>query len=95
MKVHDFRRIFDKVFYVDTEDGWYDFNLRTGRHNLEYYASNAVPLFARCYKSMNREKSERLYNKMESMGVLDYPGGVPSRLVRLPLCFCVSLDFLV
>jgi alpha,alpha-trehalase len=75
-----FRSDFQKVFYVKEESGWYDYNLKTSKHNLNFYASIIVPLFTRCYHSMNRAKSERIFQKMEQMGVFNYTGGVPTSL---------------
>lgn len=83
LQMSKFRNIFQKVFYVNNESGWYDYNMRTQGHNFNFYPSIVVPLFTRCYHSMNRAKSERIFNKMERMGVFNYTGGVPTRYARV------------
>ncbi|KAK6014715.1 hypothetical protein OSTOST_13636, partial [Ostertagia ostertagi] len=60
----------------------YDFNLRTGAHSTEFYPSITVPLFTGCYNSLNQGKSERLFSLMKKLGVLEYPGGVPTSMIR-------------
>ncbi|VDP10386.1 unnamed protein product [Heligmosomoides polygyrus] len=70
----DFREKFEKVFWVEKAKGWYDYNLRTQRHNTGFYASMAVPLFTQCYEP------DDLYSKMEEMGVFGYKGGIPASL---------------
>lgn len=74
-----FRNSFQKVFYVQKESGWYDFNLKEKMHNFEYYPSMATPLFTRCYHSINLAQSERIFYKMEKMGVFNFAGGIPTR----------------
>ncbi|WKX94945.1 hypothetical protein Q1695_011861 [Nippostrongylus brasiliensis] len=75
-----FRDQFQKVFYVDNAKGWYDYNLRTQRHNTEFYASMAAPLFTQCYEPLSLLKADDLYNKLEELGVFNYIGGIPSSL---------------
>ncbi|TMS34048.1 hypothetical protein L596_001708 [Steinernema carpocapsae] len=77
-----FRNVFQKVFYVKERSGWYDYNLRSKEHNFEFYPSIAIPLFTKCYHSMNHAQSDRLFNKMEQMGVLNYTGGIPTSLAK-------------
>ncbi|KAK0394558.1 hypothetical protein QR680_000804 [Steinernema hermaphroditum] len=77
-----FRNTFQKVFYVREKSGWYDFNLRSKEHNFQFYPSIAIPLFTKCYHSMNHAQSDRLFNKMEQMGVLNYTGGIPTSLAK-------------
>lgn len=74
-----FRDQFEKTFYVDDAKGWYDYNFKTQRHNTDFYASIAVPLFTQCYEPLSLAKSDDLYAKMEEMGVFSYKGGIPTR----------------
>src|SRR3569623_1949811 len=53
LKFDDFRNTFQEVFYVQNASGWYDFNLRTGNHNLDFYPSIATPLFTQCYYALD------------------------------------------
>ncbi|GMS79077.1 hypothetical protein PENTCL1PPCAC_1252 [Pristionchus entomophagus] len=76
----DFRDTIHHVFYNNTAGSWFDYNLRTKGHNLEFYASIAVPLFTGCYHSLNQAKSESLFKLMNESGVFNYPGGVPTSM---------------
>ncbi|VDL73542.1 unnamed protein product [Nippostrongylus brasiliensis] len=77
-----FRNTVHKVFYNHTAGTWYDFNLRTGAHNTGFYPSITVPLFTGCYNSLNQGKSERLFLLMKDLGVFDFPGGIPTSMVK-------------
>lgn len=77
----NFRRAFQKVFYVKKESGWYDYNLKTKSHNLNFYPSSFIPLFTHCYHSINLAQSERIFRKMDEMGVFNFAGGIPTRSV--------------
>uniref|UniRef100_A0A7I4YT85 Trehalase n=1 Tax=Haemonchus contortus TaxID=6289 RepID=A0A7I4YT85_HAECO len=77
-----FRNTVHKVFYNHTAGTWFDYNLRTGAHNAEFYPSITVPLFTGCYNTLNQGKSERLFSLMKSLGVLEYPGGVPTSMMQ-------------
>lgn len=76
-----FRNTVHHVFYNNTAGTWYDFNLRTGLHNTGFYPSITVPLFTGCYNTLNQGKSERLFSLMKSLGVFEYPGGIPTSMV--------------
>ncbi|XGW09581.1 hypothetical protein V3C99_011676 [Haemonchus contortus] len=77
-----FRSDFEKAFYVPSAKGWYDYNFRTQRHNTDFYASIAAPLFTQCYEPLSLSKSDDLYNKMEEIGVFKYIGGIPTSLQK-------------
>ncbi|KAK6754171.1 hypothetical protein RB195_013276 [Necator americanus] len=76
-----FRHTVHKVFYNRTAGSWFDYNLRTASHNTAFYPSITVPLFTGCYNSLNQGKSERLFTLMKSIGVFDYPGGIPTSMI--------------
>ncbi|KAI6204901.1 Trehalase [Aphelenchoides besseyi] len=77
-RLFKFRSAFQKVFFVDEEDGWYDYNLRTRKNNIEFYPSNAVPLFTRCYDSLDHLKIERVYDRFKRFGAFGYNSGIPT-----------------
>ena len=79
LKFDDFRNTFQEVFYVKNASGWYDFNLRTGKHNLDFYPSIATPLFTQCYYTLDKIQSDDLFDKMEELGVFHFNGGIPTR----------------
>uniref|UniRef100_A0A915CMD4 Trehalase n=1 Tax=Ditylenchus dipsaci TaxID=166011 RepID=A0A915CMD4_9BILA len=71
---------FQRVFYVKKESGWYDFNMKTGKNNFDFYASVATPLFTRCYHSINLAQSENIFRRMDELGVFNFAGGIPTSL---------------
>ncbi|KJH47905.1 alpha,alpha-trehalase [Dictyocaulus viviparus] len=75
-----FREQFEKIFYVNNASGWYDYNLKSKKHNTDFYASIAVPLFTQCYEPLSTVKTNDLYAKMEEMGVFSFKGGIPTSL---------------
>ncbi|VDM65972.1 unnamed protein product [Strongylus vulgaris] len=77
-----FRDQFQKVFWVDNEKGWFDFNLRTKQHNTAFYASIAAPLFTQCYEPLSTSKADDLYNKLEETGVFSFSGGLPMSMQK-------------
>lgn len=76
-----FRTMFQKVFYVHNESGWFDYNWRTRQYNFNFYPSVAIPLFTRCYHTMNHAQVEGIFQKMDKMGAFKYTGGVPASLI--------------
>uniref|UniRef100_A0A914CCA9 Trehalase n=1 Tax=Acrobeloides nanus TaxID=290746 RepID=A0A914CCA9_9BILA len=80
LKFDDFRNTFQEVFYVKNASGWYDFNLRTGKHNLDFYPSIATPLFTQCYYALDKRQSDDLFDKMEELGVFHFNGGIPTSI---------------
>ncbi|KAK0422621.1 hypothetical protein QR680_007677 [Steinernema hermaphroditum] len=79
-RTYRFRSDFQKVFYVREKSGWYDYNLRSKEHNFNFYPSIAIPLFTKCYHSMNHAQADRLFNRMAAMGAFNYSGGIPTSL---------------
>jgi len=75
-----FRVIFQNVFYLPEEGAWFDYNLRTGSHNKNFYASMATPLFTGCYHSLDSLQTEKIYNQMAKLGAMKYSGGIPASL---------------
>ena len=68
------------VFWNETDSLWKDWDLTTGMH-LEgaFYASSLSPLAWTCGNG-DIEQQEKVLSTLNSLGVLDYPGGVPSSL---------------
>lgn len=56
---------FEKVFYSETLNGWFDFNNTTMKHiYIKDQFSMLVPLYTGCYYSLNHEKIEQIFDKM-------------------------------
>ncbi|KAI1731480.1 trehalase domain-containing protein [Ditylenchus destructor] len=62
--------------------GWFDYNIRMQRRNLNFYASMAVPLYTQCYDPKEAELLAQVYNYFETIGIFDYPGGIPASLIE-------------
>uniref|UniRef100_A0A914WWR6 Trehalase n=1 Tax=Plectus sambesii TaxID=2011161 RepID=A0A914WWR6_9BILA len=77
-----FRLTLNAVFYNATKGAWFDYNMRTGMQNVEFYPHMAVPLFTGCYQSLNQWKAIRVFQYMTDVGAFAYPGGVPTSLVN-------------
>uniref|UniRef100_A0A915Q193 Trehalase n=1 Tax=Setaria digitata TaxID=48799 RepID=A0A915Q193_9BILA len=71
-----------QVFYNKTEGAWFDYNLRTGSHNTNFYPSIAVPLFSDCYQPLNLARPQQIVDYLKKMGVYEYAGGVPTSLIK-------------
>jgi alpha,alpha-trehalase len=61
----EFRLTMNAVFYNSTMGAWYDYNMRTRSHNVEFYPSIAVPLFTGCYQGLDQWKSVQLFRNMQ------------------------------
>ena len=57
----EFRIVMHNIFYNTTKRGWFDYHVRRKAHNLEFYPSVAVPLFAGCYMPLNVAKAYHLF----------------------------------
>lgn len=69
---------FDALFWNETEGLWFDWNLETNSHPIEFYASSLVPLFWGC--SVNTAQHKRVLASLKERSLLTYPGGLPTSL---------------
>uniref|UniRef100_A0A0N5A169 Trehalase n=1 Tax=Parastrongyloides trichosuri TaxID=131310 RepID=A0A0N5A169_PARTI len=70
-----------KDIHWNESDGiWYDYDLEKKAHIREYYISNTIPLYARCYDDPDNKLPPRVYNYLEESGVLKYKKGLPTSL---------------
>ncbi|PAV58637.1 hypothetical protein WR25_10249 isoform C [Diploscapter pachys] len=76
-----FQDDFQKMFYVANSSGWFDYNLKSRSHNVDFYLSTAVPLFTQCYDVLNTRMTEGVYNMMQKNGVFNF-AGLPTRFVE-------------
>lgn len=53
-----------------TDQTWYDHDLETGAHVRQYYISNAVPLYARCYD--DDRVPHQFYHYLKVCAYFDY-----------------------
>ena len=89
-KAQQYERIFDKftdaidhVLWNEDKGAWFDFKTKDGKQNLQFYPSNLAPLWANCYQQ-NRllQKIIPVINYVEKLKAFDYPGGVPTSMVK-------------
>lgn len=75
------RATFDATFWNETLGLWKDWNLNSMDDSLNgsFYASSFAPLIWRCSQG-GVEQDEKFLSTLNSLGVLDYPGGVPASL---------------
>ena len=93
-KAQEYERIFDKftdsidqVLWNEEKGAWFDYKITNGKDdeklNLQFYPSNLAPLWAKCYQQ-NRllQKIIPVINYVERLKAFDYPGGVPTSMVK-------------
>ncbi|CEF66649.1 Trehalase [Strongyloides ratti] len=70
-----------KTLHWNETDGiWYDYDLETKKHITEYYISNTVPLYARCFDDSDEIIPHKVYDYLKNVGVLKYKRGLPTSL---------------
>ena len=75
------QRSFDALFWDEARGLWVDRDLDSLAPLAGFYASSLVPLLWEC-NVHNSTKVEATLKTLESLGVLDYPGGIPASLVE-------------
>ncbi|PAV65513.1 hypothetical protein WR25_04138 isoform C [Diploscapter pachys] len=75
----EMKDVIRNLFYNSTEGSWFDYNLRTKAHNIDFYPTNGFPLFAECYDVLDFTIAERFYSYMERAGAANYTG-IPSSI---------------
>nr|ABE27189.1 trehalase [Spodoptera frugiperda] len=66
------------------EDGmWYDYDIRDKLHRKYFYSSNVSPLWQHAVDpNIVKANGDRILNSLKQSGGLDFPGGVPTSLIR-------------
>ena len=84
----EFIQAVDAVLWNEQKGAWFDFNTKSKAQNVQFYPSNVAPLWAECYdqtlvrQKKLREKIMAVIDYMENHKAFQYPGGVPTSLVR-------------
>uniref|UniRef100_A0A915J761 Trehalase n=1 Tax=Romanomermis culicivorax TaxID=13658 RepID=A0A915J761_ROMCU len=69
------------VFYNETMGAWFDIDLDTKSHNLNFYTSNLSPLFADCYEFEDSTiGNQKILNYFMKSGAAKFPDGIPTSL---------------
>uniref|UniRef100_A0A183CIN9 Trehalase n=1 Tax=Globodera pallida TaxID=36090 RepID=A0A183CIN9_GLOPA len=76
-----FMEDFKSLFYKKEHGIWYDYNMDSGTLNEAFYGSAAMPLFVRCYDTIDLGTAERMFQRLELFDkqhkLLEHPFGVP------------------
>ena len=70
---------FDTIFWNETGGIWKDWDLELRAHLTGFYDSSFVPLLWGC-NPPNITKHEKVLRALNALGLLDYPGGIPTSL---------------
>jgi len=70
---------FDTIFWNETGGIWKDWDLESRAHLTGFYDSSFVPLLWGC-NPPNITKHEKGLRALNALGLLDYPGGIPTSL---------------
>ena len=89
-KASKYSRLFDKfadsideVMWDQDKGAWFDYKLHHMEKNLQFYPSNLAPLWANCYhQSQLKERIVPVIHYVESLKAFDYPGGVPTSMIK-------------
>ena len=68
---------FDAIFWNETDGLWRDWDQDRQAHLQGFYASSLIPLLWGCGPT-NTTKHEMVLNAVNKLGLLDYPGGIPT-----------------
>lgn len=64
------------IHWNETDGIWYDFDIDENAHVKQYYLSNVLPLFAKCYDK--DATPQRVYNYLKREGATNFTKGVPT-----------------
>ena len=74
----------DQLFWNEDVGFWCDFDLTENKVSSEYYASSFFPLwiFSTFNSTTVTEHSTRAFQTIKDLGVLGFPGGLPTSLIE-------------
>jgi len=74
----------EEILWNNTAKSYFDYNLNTKKHNTKYFASNFNLLWSKSFSNeVDQDTREKLmYATMKDLGVLEYPGGIPTSLIK-------------
>ena len=72
------KAIFDNIFWRPQSGLWQDWDVENGRHLPGFYGSTLVPLMWGCGSNITQHLE--VLARLRALGVLDYPGGIPTSL---------------
>nr|ALF03966.1 soluble trehalase [Cnaphalocrocis medinalis] len=73
----------EKVFWDEQDGIWYDYDMKNEKHRKYFYPSNVAPLWMGAIdKRVILKHSARILEYLKNSHGLDFPGGVPTSLIR-------------
>ncbi|KAJ8727901.1 hypothetical protein PYW08_016286 [Mythimna loreyi] len=79
----DLRNSIEAVLWNKEDSMWYDYNIRDNSHRKYFYSSNVAPLWQNAVSSsFLQANGAKVMTQLEQSGGLDFPGGVPTSLIR-------------
>lgn len=80
-KAAEWRKAIQFVLWNEEDGVWYDFDLKQAKARKHFYPSNVAPLWTKCFEPQEGPKlGKRVTKYLESRGILNYLGGIPSSL---------------
>jgi len=73
------KRAIRSILWHDSDNIWYDYNIKKDEQNRNFYPSNLSPLYTGCYNDSYINKPNMIKG-MRDLGVFDFPGGLPTSL---------------
>ncbi|VEN43496.1 unnamed protein product [Callosobruchus maculatus] len=84
----------EQVLYNDEDGIWYDYDIFMGASRPAFYPSNFAPLWTESFRPIMRDSyGLRAARYLLSQGITQFPGGIPTSLIRsgqqwdFPNCF--------
>ena len=73
----------EAVLWSKEDSMWYDYDIRDNIHRKYFYSSNVAPLWQNAVSSsFLLANGPKIVSSLEQSGGLDFPGGVPTSLIR-------------
>ena len=78
------RKDIDEFLWDDEYGLWLDYDYKSKNFKKNFYASSMLPLWSYETHSAgwNKTKANKAYEKLKSLGVFDYVGGLPTSLIN-------------
>jgi len=79
---HSMRYAMKRAFWNEELGSWFDLDMDTNAHRLDYYVSNPTPLFTGCFDNDRRSTThKRVLSYLKESGASNFAGGLPTSLI--------------
>lgn len=78
------QQLIDEFLWNEEYGSWLDYNVQTKKHVKEFYASSFFPLWILAHNSssLNKTKTNKAFEKFNSLKVFSYVAGLPTSLIN-------------